>query len=71
MLYYIDNGDDSMVYEAIGLFYAAFLFSGVGIGLLVGFITEHLIFGGIIGLIFGLGLGLLSHGVISLKEDRR
>jgi hypothetical protein len=70
MLYFIKSGDDCMFYESIGIFYAAFLFLGVGIGLLVGFINEHLIFGGIIGIILGIGLGLLSHGTIALKEDK-
>jgi len=67
-------------YEAIGLFYAGFLFFGVAIGALTGFLVSggkemfysggwiDTLIGVAIGGIIGIGLGLMSHGIIILKK---
>ncbi|HHY39810.1 MAG TPA: hypothetical protein GX502_01010 [Syntrophaceticus sp.] len=67
-------------YEAIGLFYAGFLFFGLAIGTLIGFLDsggrDMFLYGGwidtLIGLVFGgvigLGSGLISHAIIVLKN---
>jgi len=67
-------------YEAIGLFYAGFLFFGLAIGTLIGFLDsggrDMFLYGGwidtLIGLVFGgaigLGLGFISHAIIVLKH---
>lgn len=67
-------------YEAIGLFYAGFLFFGVSVGALAGFFgggggamffsggwVDTLI-GLVVGVTIGLGLGLISHAIIVLKK---
>jgi len=60
--------------EAVGLFYAGFLFLGVAAGGLFGYIFGHSwISTGIglaVGVVTGLGLGLLSNGLISLGTGR-
>jgi hypothetical protein len=67
-------------HEAIGLFYAAFMFIGVSIGALIGFIAsggKEMFFSGgwidvlvgvIIGGIIGIGFGLISNAIILLKK---
>jgi hypothetical protein len=55
--------------EAIGLFYAAGLFLGIGGGSTVGFLYNHLIAGAAVGAVFGLGLGLLCNAFIALKHN--
>jgi len=73
LLHYLDINETKVIiigkYEAIGLFYAAFLFLGVSVGLGIGFLTSHLILGGILGATIGIGLGLLSNAFIALKHD--
>lgn len=59
----------SMKQEAIGLFYAAGLFLGGGVGATIGFLYHHLIFGTAIGVIIGIGLGLLGNAFIALKQN--
>lgn len=54
--------------EAIGLFYAAGLFLGTGIGAVVGFLYNHILYGAAAGVIIGLGLGLLANAFIALKQ---
>ena len=73
-----DPADD----EAIGLFYAGFLFFGLAIGALVGFLGSggretflaagwiDTLIGAGIGAIIGIGLGLTSHAVIVLKKRK-
>lgn len=75
---YYENLDPAQ-YEAIGVFYAGFLFFGVSIGTLVGFLGSggremfysggwiDTLIGVITGGIIGLGCGLISHGIILLK----
>ena len=55
-------------YEAVGLFYAAslILFTTIGVG--IGFALNHIIVYGILGSVTGIGFGLLSHGILALKE---
>jgi hypothetical protein len=55
--------------EAIGLFYGAGLFLGVGGGIAAGFLYHHIIYGGIVGGIIGIGLGLLAHAFVALKQQ--
>lgn len=57
-------------YEAIGVFYAAFLFLGLGGGAWMGYAHDHLWLGLGIGGAIGLGLGLLSHGLVTLKAAK-
>jgi len=71
---------DPAEYEAIGLFYAGFLFFGVSIGALIGylggggremFLTDGWIdtaIGAAVGAVIGLGAGLISNAVIVLKK---
>lgn len=71
---------DPSHYEAIGLFYAGFMFFGVSIGALIGFLGSggkdmfysggwiDTLIGVIIGGIIGIGLGLISHAIIVLKK---
>ncbi|MGJ7045671.1 hypothetical protein [Thermoanaerobacterium thermosulfurigenes] len=73
---------DPADYEVIGLFDAGFMFLGLSIGALAGFITsggrEMFIFGGwidtliggVAGVIIGLGIGQISHAIIVLKKKR-
>jgi seryl-tRNA synthetase len=63
------KGWESMKQEAIGLFYAAGLFLGGGTGATIGYLYHHLVFGAAIGVIFGIGLGLLSNAIIALKQN--
>ncbi len=66
---YDQNGVVQMKYEeAIGLFYAAFIFFGSGAGIWIGYIYDHIVLGGIIGFVLGLGCGLLSNAFIALKK---
>jgi hypothetical protein len=76
---YYENLDPAH-YEAIGLFYAGFMFFGISVGALIGFLGSGgkevfssggwidtligVIFGGII----GIGFGLISHAIIILKK---
>jgi hypothetical protein len=55
--------------EAVGLFYAAGLFLGVGGGATAGFFYNHLFIGASIGAVIGIGLGLLSNAFIALKHN--
>jgi hypothetical protein len=76
---YYENRDPAE-YEAIGLFYAGFLFFGVSIGALIGylggggrevFLTDGWIdtaIGAAVGAVIGLGAGLISNAVIVLKK---
>ncbi|AEG59713.1 hypothetical protein [Desulforamulus ruminis] len=76
---YYENRDPAD-YEAIGLFYAGFMFFGLSIGALVGFLgsggREMFLSGGwidtligvIAGAIIGMGLGLISNAIIVLKK---
>ncbi|MEK4496015.1 hypothetical protein [Ureibacillus sp. FSL W8-0352] len=70
-------------HEAIGFFYAAFMFIGVYIGTLIGFIAsggKEMFFSGgwidvlvgmIIGGIIGIGFGLISNAIILLKKNNK
>lgn len=72
---YYENRDPAD-YEAIGLFYGGFLFLGVAIGSLVGFLTSggvpaflqdgwiYTLVGTGVGAIIGIGLGEISHAII-------
>ncbi|WP_374717445.1 hypothetical protein [Neobacillus sp.] len=67
-------------HEAIGLFYAGFMFFGISVGGLIGFIAsggrDLLLSGGwidtligtAVGGIIGIGLGLISNAIIVLKK---
>lgn len=55
--------------EAIGLFYAAGLFLGAGVGAVAGFLYGHILYGAAAGVVIGLGLGLLSNAFIALKHQ--
>lgn len=71
-----DPADD----EAIGLFYAGFLFFGVSIGSLAGLFVGggremfvsggwiDTVIGGAVGTVIGLGLGMISNAIIVLKK---
>lgn len=73
---------DPADYEAIGLFYAGFLFFGLSAGALIGFLggggRETFLSGGWIdtligvgvGTIVGIGLGLISNAIILLRKKR-
>lgn len=73
---YIENRDPAD-YEAIGLFYAGFMFFGVSVGALAGFLggggREMFLSGGwidtvigtIVGGTIGMGSGLISNGLIA------
>lgn len=64
-----DQGGIQMKYEeAIGLFYAAFLFLGVGAGVWIGYVYQHMMLGGIIGFVLGLGCGLFSNAFVALMK---
>ncbi|WEK53549.1 MAG: hypothetical protein P0Y55_13285 [Candidatus Cohnella colombiensis] len=76
---YYENRDPA-VNEAIGLFYAGFMFVGVSVGALVGFLgsggREMFVSGGwidtligaTIGFVIGMGSGLISNAMIALKK---
>ncbi|MCX7746204.1 MAG: hypothetical protein N2645_04835 [Clostridia bacterium] len=76
--YYVNR--DPADYEAIGLFYAGFMFFGLSIGALVGFLGSggraaflsggwiDTLIGVTVGVIIGLGLGLISNAMIALKK---
>lgn len=76
------NNFDPADYEAIGLFYGAFVFLGLSIGALVGFIGSggwgmflsggwiRTLIGAVVGVLIGVGMGLLSHAVIVLKRKK-
>ncbi|NLT95836.1 MAG: hypothetical protein GXW85_09970 [Clostridia bacterium] len=76
---YYENLDPAR-YEAIGLFYAGFMFFGVSIGALIGFLGSggkemfnaggwiDTLIGVLAGGIIGIGFGLISHGIIVLKK---
>ncbi|HHY28434.1 MAG TPA: hypothetical protein GX523_17170 [Desulfitobacterium dehalogenans] len=69
-------------YEAVGLFYAGFLFFGIAIGTLTGFLGSggramflaggwiDTLIGTAVGITVGIGLGLISNAIISLKKNR-
>lgn len=71
---------DTAHYEAIGLFYAGFMFFGVSIGALTGFLGSggkdmfysggwiDTLIGVVVGGIIGIGLGLISNAFILLKK---
>ena len=73
---------DPGVYEAVGLFYAGFLFFGAAVGSLAGFLggggREMFLAGGwidtligvVAGAAIGMGFGLISHAVLVLKKRR-
>ncbi len=72
--YYVER--DPAEYETIGLMYAGFLFLGIAIGALAGFLASggvpafsgegwiYTLVGTGVGLFIGLGLGEISHGII-------
>lgn len=76
---YFENRDPAD-YEAIGLFYAGFLFLGSAIGALVGFLGSggrgNFLAGGwidtltgvVVGAVIGIGMGLISNAIITLKK---
>lgn len=76
---YYENRDPAD-YEAVGLFYGGFLFLGVAIGSLIGFLTSggvpafmqngwiYTLIGTGVGAIIGIGLGEISHALISMKR---
>lgn len=78
---YYENRDPAD-YEAVGLFYAGFIFFGTSIGALVGFLGSggremfpsggwiDTLIGTIAGIIIGMGLGLISNAIIVLKNKR-
>ncbi len=67
-------------HEAIGLFYAGFMFFGISVGGLIGFIASggrdlflsggwiDTLIGTAVGGIIGIGLGLISNAIIVLKK---
>lgn len=69
-------------YEAIGLFYAGFMFFGLSIGSLIGFLGSggrdmflsggwiDTLIGAAVGFIIGMGLGLISNAIIVLKKSK-
>lgn len=73
---------DPADYEVIGLFDAGFMFIGLSIGALSGFISGggrgmflsggwiDTLIGGVAGIIIGLGIGQISHAIIVLKKKR-
>jgi len=73
---------DPADYEVIGLFDAGFMFLGLSIGALSGFIASggremflsggwiDTLIGGAAGIIIGLGIGQISHAIIVLKKKR-
>jgi len=74
---------DPVDYEVIGLFIAGFMFLGLSIGALSGFIASggremflsggwiDTLIGGVAGTIIGLGLGQIAHAVVVLLKKRR
>lgn len=76
---YYENRDPADE-EAIGLFYAGFMFFGLSIGALAGFLGGggrevffsggwiDTVIGGVVGAVTGLGSGMISHAVIVLKK---
>nr|WP_150960597.1 hypothetical protein [Aneurinibacillus sp. XH2] len=78
---YFENRDPAD-YEAIGLFYAGFLFLGSAIGALVGFLGSggrgNFLAGGwidtltgvVVGAVIGIGMGLISNAIITLKKKK-
>jgi hypothetical protein len=76
---YIESRDPAD-YEAIGLFYAAFIFLGVSIGGFIGFLSSggrmmflasgwiDTLIGTGVGLGIGLGLGLISNAILVLRN---
>lgn len=78
---YFENRDP-VDYEAIGLFYAGFLFLGSAIGALVGFLGSggrgNFLAGGwidtltgvVVGAVIGIGMGLISNAIITLKKKK-
>ncbi|MGF7088607.1 hypothetical protein JOD24_002456 [Kroppenstedtia sanguinis] len=77
---YYENRDPAD-YEAIGLFYAGFMFFGISIGSLAGFLGSggremflaggwiDTVIGAIVGVSIGIGLGLISNAIIVLKKN--
>jgi len=57
---------DERLYEAIGVFYAGFLFLGGAVGFLIGSWK-----GAILGVIMGVGLGLISHGITAVLNREK
>ncbi|HHV35598.1 MAG TPA: hypothetical protein GXX59_08490, partial [Syntrophomonadaceae bacterium] len=67
-------------YESIGLFYAGFISFGLSIGALAGFLGSggremflsggwiDTLFGVVVGVIIGLGMGLISNAILVLKK---
>jgi hypothetical protein len=78
---YYKNLDPSS-HEAIGLFYAGFLFFGVAIGALAGFLggggKDAFLTGGwidtlvgvLVGGVIGIGFGMISNAVVALKNRK-
>lgn len=78
---YYENRDPAD-HEAIGLFYAGFMFFGLSIGALTGFLGSggramflsggwiDTVIGVVVGTIIGMGLGLISNAIIVLKNKR-
>jgi len=76
--YYLTR--DPADYEAIGVFYGGFLFLGIAAGALIGFIAGgalpgfrldgwiYTLIGTGVGVIAGIGLGLISHAILSIKR---
>ncbi len=77
---YYENRDPAD-FEAIGLFYGGFLFLGLGIGGLVGFLAGggydaflnrgwiDTAIGAGVGIIIGIGLGQITNAIIALKKN--
>lgn len=71
---------DPTEYEAIGLFYAGFMFFGLSIGTLIGFLASggrqfflsggwiDTLIGAVVGVIIGIGFGLISNAIIAMKK---
>ncbi|MFS0646562.1 hypothetical protein [Siminovitchia sp. 179-K 8D1 HS] len=79
---YYENRDPAD-YEAIALFYAGFMFFGISIGALIGFLGGgwqgmflsegwiDTIIGAIVGFIIGMDWGFISNGMIALKQRKK
>ncbi len=78
---YYENRDPAD-YEAIGLFYGGFLFLGVAIGALIGFLASggvpqflqdgwiYTLIGTGVGAIIGIGLGEISHAIVAAMRRK-
>ena len=79
---YFENQDPA-IYQAVGLFYGGFLFVGLITGALIGYILSggrqefqnggwiDTLIGTGAGALFGIGLGEISHAVITVRTVKR